>query len=83
MSDYFNKVCAIRPSKDLRNNYPEISKLCKERPVAITVNGRESLFVVSYEEYIQLVEKLEAMRKQKELVEKMVQARENTNYKED
>ncbi len=32
----------IRPSADIRNNYPEISKLCKEsgRPVYITVNGK-------------------------------------------
>lgn len=32
----------IRPSADIRNNYPEISKLCKEtgEPVYITVNGK-------------------------------------------
>ena len=62
MGLYFEKVMAIRPSKDLRNNYPEISKLCKERPVAITVNGRESLVAVSYEEYVKLTEFLQAKK---------------------
>ena len=28
---------SIRPSKDLRNNYAQISALAKEHPVAITV----------------------------------------------
>ena len=32
----------IRPSSDIRNSYPEISRLCKEtgKPVYITVNGK-------------------------------------------
>lgn len=32
----------IRPSADIRNNYPEISRLCKQtgKPVYITVNGK-------------------------------------------
>lgn len=32
----------IRPSADVRNNYAELSKLCKESkmPVYITVNGK-------------------------------------------
>ena len=32
----------IRPSADIRNNYPELSRLCKEtgEPVYITVNGK-------------------------------------------
>lgn len=32
----------IRPSADVRKNYPELSRLCKETgmPVYITVNGK-------------------------------------------
>ncbi len=32
----------MRSSADLRNNYPEISRICKEtgQPVYITVNGK-------------------------------------------
>ncbi len=33
---------AIRPSSDIRNNYQDISRMCKEtkQPVYITVNGK-------------------------------------------
>ena len=32
----------IRPSSDLRNSYPELSRICKEtkEPIFITVNGK-------------------------------------------
>ncbi len=32
----------IRPSSELRNNYPEMSRFCKEtgEPIYITVNGK-------------------------------------------
>ena len=38
----------IRPSADIRNNYPEISKLCKETksPVYITVNGKGDTAII-------------------------------------
>ena len=45
-------VISIRPSKDLRNNYAQISNLAKSNPVAITVNGREDTMVLSHEDYI-------------------------------
>ncbi len=43
---------SIRPSKDLRNNYAQISALAKENPVAITVNGREDTVVLSHEHFV-------------------------------
>lgn len=54
---------AIRPSKDLRNNYAQISALAKENPVAITVNGREDTVVLSHEQFVErqnYISKIEA-----------------------
>ena len=36
-----NGEISIRPSKDIRTNYAEVSALAHQHPVAITVNGRE------------------------------------------
>jgi PHD/YefM family antitoxin component YafN of YafNO toxin-antitoxin module len=44
---------SIRPSKDLRNNYAQISKLTRKNPVAITVNGKEDTVVLSHEYFMQ------------------------------
>ena len=44
---------SIRPSKDLRNNYAQISKLSRTNPVAITVNGREDTVVLSHDAYVE------------------------------
>lgn len=44
---------SIRPSKDIRTNYAEISALAKQNPVAITVNGREDTVVLSHELYME------------------------------
>lgn len=44
---------SIRPSKDIRTNYAEISALAKQNPVAITVNGKEDTVVLSHEQYMQ------------------------------
>ena len=47
-----NSAISIRPSKDLRNNYAQISSLAKQNPVAITVNGREDTVVMSHESFV-------------------------------
>ena len=44
---------SIRPSKDLRSNYAQISELARQNPVAITVNGREDTVVLSHEDFIE------------------------------
>ena len=44
---------SIRPSKDLRNNYSQISALTRENPVAITVNGREDTVVLCHEDFVE------------------------------
>lgn len=41
----------IRPSKDLRTKYAQISALSREGPVAITVNGRQDTVLMNHEEY--------------------------------
>lgn len=45
-------LISIRPSKDIRNNYAQISALSKECPVAITVNGKEDTVLLSHENYL-------------------------------
>ena len=43
----------IIPSSDLRNRYPEVSRMCKEtgKPVFITVNGRGDTVLLDNEAY--------------------------------
>ena len=45
-------VISIRPSKDLRNNYSQISSLSRQNPVAITVNGKEDTVVLCHEDFV-------------------------------
>ena len=49
--DFMMNSISIRPSKDIRNNYAQISALTRENPVAITVNGKEDTVLLSHEEY--------------------------------
>ena len=53
----------IRPSADLRNNYNEISKQCRENNevVIITVNGRGDTVSLSYEKYKRMKSRLELL----------------------
>ena len=44
-----NTGISIRPSRDLRSNYSQISSLARQNPVAITVNGKEDTVVMSHE----------------------------------
>lgn len=43
---------SIRPSKDLRSNYNQISALAKTNPVAITVNGKEDTVVMAHDDFV-------------------------------
>lgn len=54
----------IRPSSDLRNKYPEISRICKEtkKPMYITVNGRGDTVVMDYEVFQQMELELSALK---------------------
>ena len=46
-------VISIRPSKDIRTNYAQISELTRKNPVAITVNGKEDTVLMSHEDFIE------------------------------
>ena len=46
-----NHGISIRPSKDIRTNYAQISALTRENPVAITVNGKEDTVLLSHEDF--------------------------------
>ena len=46
-----NNSISIRPSKDIRNNYAQISTLTRSNPVAITVNGKEDTVLLSHEDF--------------------------------
>ncbi len=48
-----NNSVSIRPSKDIRTNYAQISALTRKNPVAITVNGREDTILLSHEDYME------------------------------
>ena len=46
-----DRFISIRPSKDIRTNYAQISALTRENPVAITVNGKEDTVLLSHEDF--------------------------------
>ena len=46
-----NNAISIRPSKDIRNNYAQISTLTRKNPVAITVNGKEDTVLLSHQDF--------------------------------
>ena len=46
-----NNAISIRPSKDIRTNYAQISMLTRSNPVAITVNGKEDTVLLSHEDF--------------------------------
>ena len=55
----------IRPSSDIRNNYPELSRLCKEtgQPVYITVNGKGDVALIDIDVLDELYARLDLYAK--------------------
>lgn len=68
---------AIRPSKDLRTNYAEISKLCKTQPVAVTVNGKQDIVILSHEDYVNNQIELARMRAELDIFNALAQAEDD------
>ena len=67
----------IRPSRDVRTNYAEISALCKKHPVAVTVNGREDCVMMSHEQYNAFQAEMARLTKKLELYAALAAAEED------
>ena len=68
---------SIRPSKDLRTNYGQLSALTRQNPVAITVNGREDTVLMSHEDYLAQQVALEEMKERLELYAHLAQSEDD------
>lgn len=69
-----NNAISIRPSSELRNQYAQISKLTRENPVAITVNGHEDTVIMSHEDYIALQRRMSELEEKIALYAHLAQA---------
>ena len=67
----------IRPSKDIRIHYAQISELTRENPVAITVNGREDTVIVSHEDYMAQQRKMADMQAELEIYRHLAESRDD------
>ena len=50
---------SIRPSKDLRTHYAQISAEARQNPVAITVNGREDTVIMEHSQFMAQRQRIE------------------------
>lgn len=64
----------IRPSRDLRTHYKEVSELCRMQPVAITVNGREDTVLISHNDFMDLEIERQRLKAEVELLTALVEA---------
>ena len=53
---------SIRPSKDLRTHYAQISAEAKRNPVAITVNGREDTVILEHRQFMEQQQRIEELQ---------------------
>ena len=65
---------SIRPSKDLRTHYAQISAEAKKNPVAITVNGREDTVILNHSQYMEQQRIMEEMQSRLAVYAHLVQA---------
>ncbi|MCD8295622.1 MAG: hypothetical protein LUE27_10335 [Clostridia bacterium] len=68
---------SIRPSKDIRTNYSQISALSKENPVAITVNGKEDTYVLCHDDFYYLIGQVLELSARLSLYDKLAQAEDD------
>ena len=65
---------SIRPSKDIRTNYAQISALTRQNPVAITVNGREDKVLLSHEDFQHQLRYIDALEAKLQVYSHLAQA---------
>lgn len=65
---------SIRPSKDIRTNYAQISALTRDNPVAITVNGKEDTVLLSHEDYQQTMHYISELEERLDLYAHLAQS---------
>jgi len=72
----------VRPVRDLRNNYPELAGIVKERDhVIITNNGKSESVLISYEEFAKYEEFIHLRYVEEKLAEAEVRAADpNTKW---
>ncbi|MGI6781584.1 MAG: type II toxin-antitoxin system prevent-host-death family antitoxin [Acholeplasmataceae bacterium] len=68
------KGISIRPSKDIRTNYAKISELSRTNPVAITVNGREDIVILSHEDYLDWINYIDLLEEKIKLYDQIAQS---------
>jgi len=75
------RAISIRPSKDLRTNYSQISILAKQNPVAITVNGKEDSVVLCHDDYIEQQNYIAELESKLAVYEHLAQAEDDIKLK--
>ena len=65
---------SIRPSRDLRTHYSQISAEAKEHPVAITVNGREDTVILEHSQYMEQQQLIEDLKSRLDVYAHLAQA---------
>lgn len=72
-----NREISIRPSKDLRTNYAQISALAHQHPVAITVNGREDTVLISHVDFLEQQRQIVEMQERLALYTHLAQSQDD------
>lgn len=68
----------IKPSRELRNNYAELSKLCKNNySIAVTVNGAQDTMLVNFNDQMKLLEDYEKVKARLRLYDDLARSQDD------
>ena len=68
---------SIRPSKDLRTHYAQISAEARQNPVAITVNGREDTVIIEHSQFMAQRQRIEDLENRLAVYAHLAQAEDD------